>query len=75
MKQGPASVSRPSLCQRATGVFDEFAPPAGAAPRYRALNRNLNVPCGCARNVISGANMNTLPFPIVACTTSTPPVK
>src|SRR4051812_4734660 len=25
-----------------------------ADPTYMPLNRNLNVPCGCARNVISG---------------------
>ena len=27
------------------------------------MNRNLNVPCGCPRNVISGPNMYRRPFP------------
>src|SRR5438046_238865 len=35
------------------------------------LNRNLNVPCGCARHVISGPNSTSRPFPIGASTTST----
>src|SRR5690349_16232352 len=33
-----------------------FLLPSSPRPaRYSALNRNLNVPCGCARKVISGA--------------------
>src|SRR5918994_2057691 len=36
------------------------------------LNRNLKVPCGCARNVISGPSRNTLPLPSAASTPAVP---
>ena len=34
--------------------------------RVRALNRNLNVPCGWARNVISGPHSTSRPLPTLA---------
>ena len=37
------------------------------------LKRNLNVPCGCARYVISGPNSSTRPRPSGASTTAAPP--
>jgi hypothetical protein len=46
-----------------------------ALPKYSPLNKNLNVPCGCARNATSGPSMTTLPSPTDASAIAVPPFR
>src|SRR5437773_2170617 len=68
---------RAGRAERARSADDYCWVPAGRAAgwpaRVIALKRNLKVPCGCARNVISGPNANTLPAPTVASNATVPP--
>src|SRR6478609_10160258 len=48
----------------------------GCSPfKISSLNSNLNVPCACARKVISGPKAYNFPFPTGASNATTPPFK
>ena len=60
----PRSLSR--------SLFSTWSPkPEARSPGRIPLNRNLNVPCGCARHAISGPKSTTRPLPSGASTTWT----
>lgn len=52
-----AGLSAPNWCEEVVASLTRYSLPATGrlAARWRALKRNLKVPCDCARNVISGA--------------------